>query len=506
MKKAYKIFWAAVMLFLFSQFALAQYQPATTYAPDEAVCQGCHEGLHGVYFSEFMKTGHPYKLNPIDPQNPGPPTYPANTSPGVPQLPSDTLTWADIAYVIGGYGWKARFVKTNGYIYTDNDSAQYNLYGDEAAGTKWVPYHQGELKKYDYNCFKCHTTGADTSGSWPEGTTGWGTFVLPGVRCQGCHGPAQEHANDPSTYRPPLAVNSFPSTADSLEYTHCGECHQRGGKTNLIPVSKGFIRHHEQYNEMQASKHRDMGLTCATCHNLHEPLRYEAAADTTKGKPIVQECESCHPNHNIQFELPDGSTVNKPIDCENCHMPDAGKSALGMTLGNGFKGDVPTHLWKINTAAVPRDSMFTADGYVKLDATGHGAVTLDFVCLSCHNDDTIEWASTYATGIHNAPLKVDMDKPELAVKYELHQNYPNPFNPTTTIRFTIPRSVKVELFVFDITGRRIKTLVSKQMPAGTHAVQWDGTDNSGKKVASGIYFYQIKAGNYVDVKRMALVK
>ncbi|RME60307.1 hypothetical protein D6779_02425, partial [Candidatus Parcubacteria bacterium] len=372
------------MLFLFSQFALAQFQPATTYATDESVCAGCHEGTHGVYFSEFMKTGHPYKLNAIDPTNPGPPTYPANTSPGVTQLPSDTLTWADIAYVIGGYGWKARFVKTNGYIYTDNDSAQYNLYGDESAGTKWVPYHKGEMKKYDYNCFKCHTTGPDTAGSWPAGTTGWGTFALPGIRCQGCHGPAQEHADNPNTYRPPLGINSFPSIADSLEYTRCGDCHHRGSKTNAIPASGGFIRHHEQFNEMQASAHRTVAnLTCATCHNLHEPLRYEAAADTTKGKPIVKHCEDCH-TEKVQFKLADGSVVDKPIECENCHMPDAGKSAIGMTLGNGFKGDVPTHLWKINTAAVPRDSMFTADGYVKLDANGHGAVTLDFVCLSCH--------------------------------------------------------------------------------------------------------------------------
>lgn len=503
MKKSYQFLYTLFFVLLITQLSFAQYQPATTYATDESVCSTCHS----TKYSEFMKTGHPYKLNPIDSVNPGPPTYPANTSPGVPQLPSDTLTWADIAYVIGGYGWKARFVKKNGYIFTDNDSAQYNLYGDPAAGTKWVPYHKGEMKKYDYNCFKCHTTGADTAGSWPAGTTGWGTFVLPGIRCQGCHGPAAEHANNPSAYRPPLAVKSFPSTADSLEYTHCGECHQRGGKTNAIPASGGFIRHHEQYNEMQASKHRNVGnMTCATCHNLHEPLRYEAAADTNIGKPIVMECINCHPNKKVQFQLPDGSIVDKPIECENCHMPDAGKSAIGMTLGNGFKGDIPTHLWKINTAAVPRDSMFTPDGFVKLDANGFGAVTLDFACLSCHQNETLDWASTYATGIHNAPLAVNMDKPELAVNYELEQNYPNPFNPTTTIRFTIPRSVKVELFVFDITGKRIKTLVSEKMNAGTHEVQWDGTNERGMRVASGIYFYQIKAGNYVDVKRMALIK
>ncbi|MDQ7053956.1 MAG: hypothetical protein Q9P14_14120 [candidate division KSB1 bacterium] len=74
----------------------------------------------------------------------GPPTYPENTSPGVPNPPPNT-TWDDFAYVIGGYGWKARFVKKDGRIFTAGDSAQYNL-----ANGGWAPYHKDEEKTYNY--------------------------------------------------------------------------------------------------------------------------------------------------------------------------------------------------------------------------------------------------------------------------------------------------------------------------------------------------------------------
>ncbi|GAB4181621.1 MAG: hypothetical protein Kow00108_18350 [Calditrichia bacterium] len=492
MKRWYTIILSAILMIVFASFAFGQ-TPATTYATDEAsTCGTCHADK----YNEFMKTGHPFKLNEV---NGAPPVYPANTSPGVNTLPTGIDSWDELAYVIGGYGWKARFVKNNGYIFTDNDSAQYNLYGTEGVN-QWVTYHLGELKKYDYNCFKCHTTGASPEGSWVQDSTGFGTFVFPGIRCQGCHGPALEHTTNPTGFHPPVAM-----VADSLEFNHCGECHQRGGKTNNIPASGNFIRHHEQYNEMKASAHGDgqgPDLTCASCHDLHVPNRYpQAASEGMSG--IHTPCTTCHADKTVELT----AGVEKPIDCEDCHMAKAAKSALGLQMGNGWMGDIPSHLWSINTNAVTREAMFTQDGgSVLLDQDGHGAVTLDFACLSCHQDKDVTWASGYAQGIHSKPLSVDGDKPELAVKYSLEQNYPNPFNPTTTIDFTIPRSVQVELFVFDVTGRKIKTLVNEHMNAGPHSVVWDGTNNHGETVASGIYFYQIKAGNYVKVRRMVFMK
>ncbi len=90
--------------------------------------------------------------------------------------------------------------------------------------------------------------------------------------------------------------------------------------------------------------------------------------------------------------------------------------------------------------------------------------------------------------------------------YRLASNYPNPFNPQTTIAFDLPEAQDVRLMVYDIKGRLIKELVSKQMEAGSHTVLWNGTDRSGHRMASGVYFYQINAGPLHETKRMMLVK
>ncbi len=94
----------------------------------------------------------------------------------------------------------------------------------------------------------------------------------------------------------------------------------------------------------------------------------------------------------------------------------------------------------------------------------------------------------------------------LPLSYSLYQNYPNPFNPTTNIKYTIPKGAYVKLVVYNILGKQIKTLVSTEQNAGTHIVQWNGTNDYGSKVASGIYFYRITAGDFVNVKKMILLK
>ena len=85
--------------------------------------------------------------------------------------------------------------------------------------------------------------------------------------------------------------------------------------------------------------------------------------------------------------------------------------------------------------------------------------------------------------------------------YELSQNYPNPFNPTTTIEYKIPESGLVTIKVYDILGREVQTLVDQQLQPGFYSVQFDGSN-----LASGIYFYRIKADNFVQTKKLMLLK
>lgn len=91
-------------------------------------------------------------------------------------------------------------------------------------------------------------------------------------------------------------------------------------------------------------------------------------------------------------------------------------------------------------------------------------------------------------------------------KFAVSQNYPNPFNPVTNISFTIPYKTTVALNVYNANGQLVKSLVNGEKEADHYTVQWNGKDNDGKAVSSGVYFYTIKAGDYETTKRMVLLK
>lgn len=108
---------------------------------------------------------------------------------------------------------------------------------------------------------------------------------------------------------------------------------------------------------------------------------------------------------------------------------------------------------------------------------------------------------------NRAVLVKVVDSPAALPKhFALHQNYPNPFNPATQIAFDLPRPANVRLEVFNILGQKVTTLVDGRLEGGAHQVRWDGINNSGSEVASGVYLYRIKAGSFTASKTMLLVK
>jgi hypothetical protein len=95
---------------------------------------------------------------------------------------------------------------------------------------------------------------------------------------------------------------------------------------------------------------------------------------------------------------------------------------------------------------------------------------------------------------------------EIPDKYQLAQNFPNPFNPRTTITFKLSQLSNIRLAIFDITGREVAALVDKELNAGSYQVSWEGMDNMGIKLSSGIYVYQLQAGNVIQSKKMIFVQ
>jgi hypothetical protein len=103
------------------------------------------------------------------------------------------------------------------------------------------------------------------------------------------------------------------------------------------------------------------------------------------------------------------------------------------------------------------------------------------------------------------PTGID-DEEFIPVSHNLFQNYPNPFNPATIISYSIPKVSYVSLKIYDILGREVKSLVNSEQGIGIHNVQWDGDNNSGSKVSSGIYLYKIETGDFTMTKKMLLLK
>jgi len=94
----------------------------------------------------------------------------------------------------------------------------------------------------------------------------------------------------------------------------------------------------------------------------------------------------------------------------------------------------------------------------------------------------------------------------LPARFTLAQNYPNPFNPITVIGFSLPQATTVRLTVYDILGRNVRHLIDRLLGSGYHQVIWNGVDNSGRMSPSGVYIYQLRAGNLIQSRRMVLLK
>jgi len=106
-------------------------------------------------------------------------------------------------------------------------------------------------------------------------------------------------------------------------------------------------------------------------------------------------------------------------------------------------------------------------------------------------------------GIMLARIELDAQLPHILV---LYPNYPNPFNPVTTLRYDLPETGLVTITIYDMLGRQVKTLMDQTQDAGYKSLIWDATNNYGKPVSAGIYLYQIQAGEYMQTKKMVLLK
>lgn len=198
-------------------------------------------------------------------------------------------------------------------------------------------------------------------------------------------------------------------------------------------------------------------------------------------------------------ELPNGSKFS----CNTCHTDGGG------TPRNSFGIEVETNYL---TVPGPGGHVEWGPDLAALDSDGDGFTNGEEL-----NDPNGTWTQnddqpgnindvTNPGDSLSAPTTGIFDVTNNPADYSLANNYPNPFNPSTTIEFNIGSSEYVTLEIYNSLGEKVKTLASGIFPMGRHSLKWDATDDSGNKVNSGIYIYRITTENYVNTKRMLLLK
>jgi hypothetical protein len=199
-----------------------------------------------------------------------------------------------------------------------------------------------------------------------------------------------------------------------------------------------------------------------------------------------------HLGQLFEFRVVDEATSQEVgrVLLDSILVPDYVISVPGILPGNNYRADFYAdhngnggydpppvdHAWRI---------LFT-------DSTGNVAENF------AHNTNFIN--INWPTGITVAPQN------GIPQDYNLSQNYPNPFNPVTRINFSVAEASMVTLEIYDVLGRTIRVLISRHMAPAVYEVTWDGKDQYGSPMASGVYVYRLKAGNFQQIRRMLLVK
>ncbi len=188
--------------------------------------------------------------------------------------------------------------------------------------------------------------------------------------------------------------------------------------------------------------------------------------------------------------------------------------AQNITLAYRYEGTLPRqirYIYKENAQVNPSVWMAPYSGindHGPHNLLPHRAYTLR------GTDNSIRSAVLYVHSTENdlyfdASSFVDVEEEiseRVITELSLGQNYPNPFNPATLIEYEIPRDGQVKLEIYNILGQKVRRLFKGHVEKGLHRIRWDGKDNNGRDLANGIYFYRIRVGDFVETKKMVLLK
>jgi hypothetical protein len=387
--------------------------------------------------------------------------------------------------------------------------------------------HALPVSEQRVNCSPCHQ-GA-TFVKWIDNnkdTTGFAASVTADqlatpITCAACHDPHTAQLRDAAV---DSLRNGFKFTPSGKSQV-CSYCHSSRYSvtvrvTNTAPYY-GFTNRYGPHGNPQydmlvggngyeydggiggLTTHAKLEDGCVTCHMQGRvrsgntlPNHSFSMTDTTYGFKPITVCKECH------GEVEDFNQIMAAYDYDGNGKIE-GTQVEVQGLLNRLKAILPQDA-SGNPVTMMSDSLKVKNHPEYVQGIWDYYFVLNDGSMGVHN-------ATYAVALLQKalgtyPLDVKPVGGDVPKTYALNQNYPNPFNPSTTISFALPKNEQVKLEVYDILGNLVKTMVNQQMGAGTYQVVWNGVDQNGARVASGVYLYRLQAGSFSTVKKMLMVK
>jgi nitrate reductase cytochrome c-type subunit len=373
-------------------------------------------------------------------------------------------------------------------------------------------------------CARCHNGAGFVD--YASGNALQSTYSSIPLTCAGCH--------DPHDVSKPYQLRKV--TADTLENGFtiagggvgqlCMNCH-RSRSSATTAVASGYASHFGPHEGPQTdlfwgqngyqfgdntitglNTHTQLTDACVTCHMTSDTL--DAKATNLLG------------GHTWKMSGPDstGAQVDNTTACQSCHGPITDFDQIPAPYdyaGIANNGQVPGVQTEV-TALLAKLASTLPDSLVNGTISSSGAKNLTKNQLGAYWDYLLV-TKDGSLGVHNAKytfalleralgtitgVKVVSDKAPRS--YVLEQNYPNPFNPTTTINFSVPKTGMVNVSVYNAIGQLVKVLTNDNYIPGTYQITWNGTNNGGITVASGVYFYRFTTKDYTNTMKMVFLK
>ncbi|HPS38159.1 MAG TPA: chitobiase/beta-hexosaminidase C-terminal domain-containing protein [Candidatus Cloacimonadota bacterium] len=206
--------------------------------------------------------------------------------------------------------------------------------------------------------------------------------------------------------------------------------------------------------------------------------------------------------HNVNLFIPivTVAEINNNLETHQSKLVRINDASFGST--GAFASGTNYNVTDATGTIVFRTSFYDADYVVDASAIPSGTIDLNVIV---NQFNAIPQITSRSTADFDPPVAND-DDVIVPVTSQLTGNYPNPFNPETTISYTVKETSPVTIGVYNLKGQLVKTLINETKASGNHTVVWNGTDENGRAVSSGMYYYKMYAGKYSSTKKMILMK